>query len=296
MSVAHPMFGDLIVLSFYVAGALAAWFASRRCAVDPRTCSAWRWVAAGSFLLAAAVVSTIGYQLTAGAVPFPSIVDLCYLAFYPVCLIGILRFPARRESRHARVRLGLDAATIALAGGSIIWYLVLGPTVAAGGSNLQIRIVSGAYPTGDLLQIFAMARLLTRVQAPALRVPLRFFTGALVGGVVGDVLFGWLQFHPNTGALKAASFILALAAASSLLAGASQRRVLAVSGTWSGRTRSARRTSRPRDLVAVLRTLRRAWPARALAASSFVLLPAEPYDRGRSRDAPRRSTAARRAA
>jgi signal transduction histidine kinase len=229
-SVAHPMLGDLIVLPLYAAGAVAAWLASRRCAFDPRTRSAWRWVAAGSVFLVAAVGSTIGYQAITGAVPFPSIVDLCYLAFYPLCLIGILRFPTRRESRHARVRLGLDAATIALAGGSIIWYLVLGPTVAAGGSNLQIRIVSGAYPTGDLLQIFAMARLLTRVQAPALRVPLRFFTGALVGGVVGDVLFGWLQFHPNTGALKAASFILAVAAASSLLAAASQRSSVAVAG------------------------------------------------------------------
>jgi signal transduction histidine kinase len=182
-----------------------------------------------SSFLVAAYGSTVGYQLVTGAVPFPSIVDVFFLLFYPLFLIGVLRFPTRPESRHARIRLGLDAATIVLAGGSIVWYLVLGPTVAAGGSNLLIRIVSGAYPTGDLLQIFAMARLFTRIRTRAIQVPLRFFAAALLAGVFGDVMFGWLQFHPNAGGLLAAHFSLVLAAAFALLAATSQRAVAAPS-------------------------------------------------------------------
>jgi signal transduction histidine kinase len=223
----HPLLEEVAALPFSAAAAVAAWLASRRCALDPRVRSAWRWIAASSSFLVAAYGSTAGYQLVTGAVPFPSIVDVFFLLFYPVFLIGILRFPTRRESRHARIRLGLDAATIVLAGGSIIWYLVLGPTVAAGGSNLLIRIVSGAYPTGDLLQIFAMARLLTRVRTPAIQVPLRFFAAALLAGVFGDVMFGWLQFHPNARGLLAAHFSLVLAAALAFLAATSQRAVAA---------------------------------------------------------------------
>jgi signal transduction histidine kinase len=227
--VGHPLLEDLAVLPFSGAAALAAWLASRRCALDPRMRSAWRWIAAASGFLVAAYGSTVGYQLVTGVVPFPSIVDVFFLLFYPFFLIGILRFPTRRESRHARIRLGLDAATIVLAGGSIVWYLVLGPTVAADGSNLLIRIVSGAYPTGDLLQIFAMARLLTRVRTPAIQIPLRFLAAALLAGIVGDVLFGWLQFHPSPRGLLVAQFSLVLGAALALLAATSQRVVVAPS-------------------------------------------------------------------
>ena len=104
---------------------------------------------------------------------------------------------------------------------------MLGPTVAAGGSNLLIRIVSGAYPTGDLLQIFALARLLMRVTVPTLRIPLRLLGLALVGGVAGDTIFGWLQFHPNATGLSLARVILVLATALALLAAANQRRLVA---------------------------------------------------------------------
>ena len=223
----HPVLDGCFVLAGAAASALSTWLASRRCALDPRTRSAWRWVAAGSACLTAAYGFSLGYQLSRGAVPFPSIVDVCFLSFYPLFLVGILRFPTRAASRHERIRLGLDAATIALAGASIVWYLVLGPTVAAGGSNLLIRIVSGAYPTGDLLQIFALARLLTRVTVPTLRIPLRLLGLALVGGVAGDTIFGWLQFHPNATGLSLARVILVLATALALLAAANQRRLVA---------------------------------------------------------------------
>jgi signal transduction histidine kinase len=225
----HPVLDQCVVLVVAAAASMVTWLASRRSALDPRTRSAWRWIAAGSVCLTAAYGSTLGYQLVTGAVPFPSMVDVFFLSFYPLFIVGVLRFPTRPVSRHARIRLGLDAATIALAGASIVWYLVLGPTVAAGGPNVLTRIVSGAYPTGDLLQIFALARLLTRVRTQALRLPLRLLGAALVAGVAGDTSYGWLQFHPNATGLSFAHFILLLATALALLAAASQRRLVAPS-------------------------------------------------------------------
>ncbi|HWX09345.1 MAG TPA: hypothetical protein VNY33_05155, partial [Gaiellaceae bacterium] len=65
------MLDECVVLSVAAVAAVVTWLASRRCALDPRTRSAWRWLAAGSVSLTAAYGSTLGYQLVTGAVPFP---------------------------------------------------------------------------------------------------------------------------------------------------------------------------------------------------------------------------------
>ena len=92
----HPMLDQCVVIVVAAAAAMATWLASRRCALDPRTRSAWRWIAAGSVCLSAAYGSTLGYQVVTGAVPFPSIVDVFFLAFYPLFIIGVLRFDQAR--------------------------------------------------------------------------------------------------------------------------------------------------------------------------------------------------------
>lgn len=225
IAVGHPLIEASTPLPFYGAAAVAAWLASRRSALDSRTRSAWRWITASAILLVAAYGCSVGYQAATGVVPFPSIVDVCFLSFYPLFFIGLLRFPTRPESRHERIRLGIDAALLALAGGAVVWYLVLGPTVTMAGPSLLIRIVSGAYPTGDLLQIFALARLLTRVPSGGIQLPLRFLCGALLAAIAGDTTFGWLQFHPNARGASVSSFSLVLGASLLLLAAASQPRV-----------------------------------------------------------------------
>src|SRR5665213_2982816 len=111
----HPVLDQCVALVVAAAAAMVTWLASRRCALDTRTRSAWRRIAAGSVCLTAAYGSTLGYQVATGVVPFPSIVDIFFLSFYPLFIVGVLRFPTRPASRHERIRLGLDAATIALA-------------------------------------------------------------------------------------------------------------------------------------------------------------------------------------
>ena len=88
----------------------------------------------------------------------------------------------------------LDAAMIALGGGAIVWYLVLGPTAYADSGGLLANLIEVSYPIGDLVLIGALARLWT-VAATTTQVR-RSLTWLSVGVglfVVGDVAYYWRQ-------------------------------------------------------------------------------------------------------
>lgn len=179
-----------------LAGVVAAWQASRRCAADPRTASAWRWLALSIGSLAAAFIARLVYQGTGGGVPFPSLVDVFFLAFYPLFLAGVLRFPTGSRSRHGSATLALDVVTAGLGGACVIWYLVLGPTVTSRGDLLP-TLVAGASPVGDLLQLFGLTYVFLRTYALVTRRPITLLLAGTCAAVVSDVMYGWLSLHPD---------------------------------------------------------------------------------------------------
>lgn len=172
------------------------WTASRRCG-ERRTASAWRWLTASAVFLTATFATTLGYQVVTGAVPFPSPIDGCEIAFFAVFLVGLLRFPKRAETRAGNLRLWVDVATVVVAGGAVIWFLVLGPTVTAGGQRLLDRAVAGAYPVGDLLQIFGLTYAISRVASRSTQRALRYLAIGTLVAIVGDVTNGWALLHSN---------------------------------------------------------------------------------------------------
>ena len=182
---------------------IAMALASKRSASDRRTGLAWRWLAVSSFLLTAGYALMAYYQAHAGAVPFPSLADVFLLAYYPCFLIGVLCFPSRAESRAGAIRLAVDATTILIGGASVVWFLVVGPTLTATSASGLAGAVSGAYPVGDLLQIFAMAYLLMRTLAPALRRPLALLVLANVVVTACDVVNGWSLLHVGSSPVAA---------------------------------------------------------------------------------------------
>jgi signal transduction histidine kinase len=187
--------GDLLLLPVDAAATLAAWRASRRCARSDRLRSFWSWIA---FALAA---ETIGdaveavYDVGLHRSPYPSLADPFYLAFYPLLLFALLRVPAAGLSSGRRTKTTLDAATIVVGGGAVVWYLVLGPTALEGGQGVLAMAVSLAFPVGDLFLLAALAVVLLRHSPIALRAPLRLITIALALGIVADVLYGDGQLH-----------------------------------------------------------------------------------------------------
>jgi diguanylate cyclase (GGDEF)-like protein len=163
---------------------------------DPRRASAWRWISASFVLLTATFAIDLGYESAGGAVPFPSIADSCYLAFYLLFFIGVMRFRRRAWSRSERLRLRIDFATVALAGMCVIWLFVLGPSATATGHNLFDGAVAGAYPVGDLLQIFVLAYLVVNVASPMTERRLRWLLASALAAIVGDLAKSWMALHP----------------------------------------------------------------------------------------------------
>ena len=172
------------------------WLASRRCA-ERRTASAWRWLAVSIVFLTATFGVDLGYQALTGAVPFPSVADGCYIVFDVLFLIGLLRFPHPPQAGAGRLRLWVDLATIVVAGATAIWFLVLGPTVAASGESLLNETIAGAYPVADVLQIFGVTYVVTRVAARSTQRALWLLATATLVAIVGDLTNGWMILHAD---------------------------------------------------------------------------------------------------
>jgi PAS domain S-box-containing protein len=173
---------------------VCARLAARRCG-DTRTASAWTWLTVSIVFVEAMFVTVLGYQAASGSVPFPSLADVFLLAFYPLFVVGLLRFPTRAGSSAGRLRVAIDVAITTLGGVSVIWFLVLGPTVTVSGQDLLHGLVAGAYPVGDMLQIVSLTYLLTRAVDPSTQRALGFLVASVLVVIVGDTTVGWMALH-----------------------------------------------------------------------------------------------------
>jgi diguanylate cyclase (GGDEF)-like protein len=120
----------------------------------------WWCFAAGQLLFVVgdvlyAVIEQILHQS-----PFPSVADGFYLAGYPVLAAGLLVLIQGRISGRDRAGL-IDAAIIATGLGLSSWTFVMKPIAADSALSLLERLISLAYPLGDVLLLAMAARLAT---------------------------------------------------------------------------------------------------------------------------------------
>jgi diguanylate cyclase (GGDEF)-like protein len=175
--------------------ALALMVRASRHGADGATRSAWRWLAASMVCTVAAEALIVWYDARSAIAPFPSAIDVCYLLSYPVFVVGLLRFPTSVQSRAGRLRLLVDAATIAVGAASVVWFLVIGPTLADGHQPLFDGVVASAYPVGDVVQLFAAAYVLLRAPAAATRRALGLLVAGLAFNVFADLAVSWILLH-----------------------------------------------------------------------------------------------------
>lgn len=126
----------------------------------------------------------------AGLPTSPSLADACYLAFYPLLLVGLLVLPTASRTRELLDwRVASNVAIVIVGGSMAVLHFVLAPVIPQlTGDPLQSAILL-AYPIGDLALLAALATVSTR----------RPFAGdqgaiALIGGVVSlwlvaDILY-----------------------------------------------------------------------------------------------------------
>jgi diguanylate cyclase (GGDEF)-like protein len=223
-SSAKELIGDLAFLPVYAGAALMAWKASRRCAGVPRLRSAWRLIAVGLAFYLLGILLQSYYEMFAASKPYPSLADPAYLMCYPFALAGLLRFPYTGGSRSQSRRSLIDCATVAIAGGAVIWYVVLGPTTLVAGATWPQTLVSVGAPVGDLMLIVGLATVLLRRTVPSSGLALRVLAAGLVFWVAADLVYSWTSLHSGYSGGDPVDMLYMVALGLFLIGGAAQRR------------------------------------------------------------------------
>jgi len=144
--------------------ALALLYAAKRSALHSRQLFfAWGMLAAARLLLSIGETLILILAIQLGTVPFPSLGDGFFLAFYPLFLIGVLLLPAQRLKPLEWLKVGLDMSIVLLASVLVLWNYWIGPLAeTVSDKHLSVRLLTLAYPVGNLVLICALLMLLYR--------------------------------------------------------------------------------------------------------------------------------------
>ena len=175
----------------------------------------WRWFVLGFLLFWAGDLYTYSYpRLFHHEVPFPSIGDAAYLVVYPALMAGLLILVRRRNPERDRAGL-IDSLIITLGLSLISWVALIQPSLHDDGLSTVAKLVSIAYPVGDILLLAAAIRLAvdTGARRPAfyllalsivalLATDFAYGLVTLAGAYDGQVWLdvGWISFYLLWGA------------------------------------------------------------------------------------------------
>jgi diguanylate cyclase (GGDEF)-like protein/PAS domain S-box-containing protein len=153
-------------------------------------------------LIAAANLTGALGQLTAwiqvrashAPLPFPSYADAVYLVEFPLFVAGLALFIRARSV--GRDRRSLADAVIVTVGLSLLsWLFLVLPSTTDPSFDWQQRVVSAAYPVGDLLIVVSLGRLL--VPGGRRGAALWLLTIGSLAGIASDVGYDLVQNSPQ---------------------------------------------------------------------------------------------------
>jgi diguanylate cyclase len=171
------------------------------------------WLALGSAMTLSTLANAPYYfypHITGHALPFPSAVDVLWLLTYPCFVVALLALGRQRRGGHQGDLL--DAAIMTIAGGTLMWLFVIGPSILAPGESAIEHIVSAAYPAMDLMVFAVLVRLSLSGLSKngASRLLLASFIALLAADLVyaTGILNGTYGFGGLTDGLWMASYLL----------------------------------------------------------------------------------------
>jgi len=124
-----------------------------------------------------------------GIVPVsPSVTDLGFLAAIPLAIAGILSFANTARGTSTGLRLWLDRAIVSLSLLYVGWELGLGDVFTGAGSQFTSRVISIAYPVGDIL-IGTVLLLAIRRATDETQGRLMLLLGGLAANALADSAF-----------------------------------------------------------------------------------------------------------
>jgi diguanylate cyclase (GGDEF)-like protein/PAS domain S-box-containing protein len=153
----------------------------------------WWFFAAGLGLFWLGDLYTYSYpKLLNQDVPFPSIGDGIYLAVYPVLMAGLIMMVRRRNPVSDRAGV-IDSLILTLGLALLEWVGLIAPYVHVTDMSLFARLVSIAYPLGDMLLLAVAVRL---ILDSGKRQPAFYLLAAsIISLLVTDYVYGLLLLH-----------------------------------------------------------------------------------------------------
>ena len=119
----------------------------------------WWWFAGGLTLFWLGDLYTYSYPRLFGAdVPFPSFGDAVYLLVYPVLMVGLVMLVRRRNPESDRAGV-IDSMIMTLGLALPSWVALIEPYLHDPSLPVLPKLVSVAYPLGDIVLLAAAIRL-----------------------------------------------------------------------------------------------------------------------------------------
>jgi diguanylate cyclase (GGDEF)-like protein/PAS domain S-box-containing protein len=155
---------------------------------------AWYLIAAGQAFFVAGDVLSYNYAALFGtALPFPSVADVVYLAgVYPCTVAGLLLLIRRRNPGRDWASL-MDAMIVTIGLALLSWVFLISPYTRDATLHLGVKLVSIAYPLGDILLLGVAVRMAVGGgrRGPAFYL----MVSAIIAVLVTDSIYGWIQLH-----------------------------------------------------------------------------------------------------
>ncbi len=159
----------------------------------------WYLFALGQALFVSGDVLAYNYHRFFGSeLPFPSIADPFYLAFYPLLVAGLLLLIHERNESRDRAGL-IDALIITVAAAALSWVYLMAPYAHDHTLTLLTKLTSIAYPLMDIFVLGVVLRL--AVGTSRRGASFGFLLAGTAALLASDAIYGWKLLHGgyNTG-------------------------------------------------------------------------------------------------
>ena len=175
---------------------ILAFRASRQHLLSSQKRRAWTLIAIAFLMYFIGNVMWGYYELVLSTDLSVTLADVPYLCYYPICLAGLLTFPMTQSGR-SRLTFLLDAGTVMLGAGLVIWYLILRPVAQAEHPSSLEAVVTLAYPVGNIVLLFGVVAVLLRRPPQIVGRALRILTLAIFFDAIADFGYAYQTLDNN---------------------------------------------------------------------------------------------------
>jgi diguanylate cyclase (GGDEF)-like protein/PAS domain S-box-containing protein len=159
----------------------------------PATRWPWYLIALGQALFASGDVLAYNYKAFFGTpLPFPSIADPLYLLVYPATVAGLLLLIRKRNPGRDWTAL-IDSVIVTIGLALLSWVFLMAPYAHDPKLSLGTKLVSIAYPLGDILMLGVAVRM--AVGSGRRSRAYYMMVSAVAAVLITDSVYGWIQLH-----------------------------------------------------------------------------------------------------